>query len=78
MRNLSGSDNSGPAFPVTLEDGSCYIGLSMRDWFAGQALSGLLAESNHSLGLPVSSVVSAAYLYADEMIAQRQGGKSSD
>jgi len=61
------------------KDGATSVdGVALRDWFAGQALSGLLAESNHSLGLPVSSVVSAAYLYADEMIAQRLAGQSSD
>ena len=46
-------------------------GMTLRDWFAGQALSGLLG------GVPVShlsfkNIGSEAYAYADAMIAARE------
>ena len=41
-------DESGPAFPAMLPGGNyCTPGMSLRDWFAGQALQGLLAARNN-------------------------------
>ena len=42
------------------------MGMTLRDWFAGQALAGLLAQA--SLGFDAAQ---AAYEYADEMLAER-------
>ncbi len=41
-------DNGGPAFPITIADksGKAPSGMTLRDYFAGQALAGLLAQSN--------------------------------
>lgn len=44
-----------------------YHGMTLRDWFAGQALAGLLANSGHFPGNPAE----AAYRYADAMLAAR-------
>ena len=61
-------DNSLPAFPVY--DGSKCDGMTLRDWFAGQALAG-------SLGNPESSIISerlmakVCYDYADAMLVER-------
>lgn len=63
--------DGGPAFPVKKwrEEGH-YEGLSIRDWFAGMALQGMVA--NPSIGsLETDQFASDAYLYADAMIARR-------
>jgi pyruvoyl-dependent arginine decarboxylase (PvlArgDC) len=44
-------------------------GMSLRDWFAGQALAGYLSESN-SFSDP-DKVAEFAYEYADAMLARR-------
>ena len=72
--------NGGPAFPVTdsrhpnghIEYGS--NGMTLRDWFAGQALTGLLSDSN-ARGSK-SLYVKDAYDLADAMLAfrERKGG----
>lgn len=55
----------GPAFPVDLGDMTT-IGMSLRDWFAGQALGGILTRG----GGP--KVASEAYAVADAMIKARK------
>ena len=63
-------DDGGPAFPCVTT-----AGMSLRDWFAGQALAGMLAYP--APGAPIPRVVAkAAYEYADAMIAER--GKQDD
>lgn len=50
-------------------------GLSIRDWFAGQALMGILACPHNSVvdGISTKSSVSkVAYLLADAMLAERK------
>jgi hypothetical protein len=69
-------EDGGPAFPSNKEmsDGSYdyYSGLSIRDWFAGMALS-FLADPNVSLGTVKACVDSAqvAYWVADAMLDER-------
>jgi len=43
-------------------------GITLRDWFAGQALSGLLA---HASGLQQMKSPAMAYKLADDMLAER-------
>lgn len=72
-------DNGGPVMPVVLEkaaqDGG-YIripwpGMSLRDWFAGQALIGLVA--GRVVGdLTIEGEAVDAYRYADAMLAARK------
>ena len=74
-------DDGGPAFPVapTLNpDGTVWYhgkdGMSLRDWFAGMALQGLLA---HIVGVEsangrASKYADRAYDYADAMLAARK------
>jgi hypothetical protein len=47
-------------------------GMSLRDWFAGQALSGMMANSYyHESGIvPIKD----CYHFADAMIAERKKG----
>lgn len=75
-------DDGGPAFPrpsgeaVDVEGNHFFpeaqSGMSLRDWFAGQAAIGYLAI--HADGLPIPSadeVSKYAYRVADAMLAAR-------
>lgn len=56
-----------PAFPVP----GAALGMSLRDYFAGQALVGLLADG---LGNNCPDVARGAYGVADAMMAERAKG----
>ena len=56
----------GPAFPAYGQG----KGMSLRDWFAGQALAGLLA--NTSLGGTCEDFAADAYKYAAAMLEGRE------
>jgi hypothetical protein len=60
-------DDGGPAFPVDRANWGMdrLPGMSLRDFFAGQALVGLLANPEDG------SIVKQAYLFADAMLAER-------
>lgn len=64
--------DGGPAFPIprfhTWQDE--VPGMSLRDWFAGQALIGLISRNNYG---PVSDEgnADAAYRYANAMLKAR-------
>ena len=60
-------DESGPAFPAMTPGGYCTPGMSLRDWFAGQALQGLLASRNNC-----HNSAHDAYLVADMMLELRE------
>lgn len=76
-------EDGGNAFPFQPRDGTGYPcaehspGLSIRDWFAGMALQGLLA---HIIGVEgangrTSKYAERAYDYADAMLAARKEAK---
>lgn len=78
---MHNKDTGGPAFPVhgghhPDDDPRNRViggGMTLRDWFAGQALAGLLAgyyrqTTNYNL----SEAPEEAYKIADAMIAERQ------
>ena len=58
-------NDGGPAFPVGL-----LPGMSLRDYFAGQALAGLIACPNTSGG--EKDFARNAYKLADAMLAERE------
>ncbi len=59
-------NDGGSAFP---SPGVGQYGMSLRDWFAGQALTDLVGST---VGVQVPVVVKAAYEIADAMIAERE------
>lgn len=67
--------NEPQAFPAAWgnhEQGGDYIeGMSLRDWFAGQALSGIAALGGDGFSLSPSDSASWAYQCADAMISER-------
>ena len=66
-------EDGGPAFPKTITAGDKSIsegGLTIRDYFAGQALAGLLVNyDTHSL--KVADCVGISYDVADIMLKAR-------
>ena len=80
-------NDGGPAFPVsgrgghigqTSEDqtGRGFGGMTLRDWFAGHALCGAIAQGptkDESYG----SLARVSYKLADAMLAEREKGTGS-
>jgi hypothetical protein len=64
--------NGGPAFPCK-DAGIVFSGMTLRDWFAGQALAGFLASySGENVTLPrTADAAERAYDYADAMLRER-------
>ena len=62
-----------PAFPMGDPTNGGYDGMTLRDWFAGQALAGLLA---HASGEDPFKSPAMAFTLADAMLAARiaEGG----
>lgn len=86
MSNDLKIDDGGPAFPQTRdngpEDGFAYArkGISVRDFFAAQALAGLLVTwKPHVTDLATAEkgAAIAAYRIADAMLAERKQGGAS-
>ena len=63
-------DDGGPAFPNNDAHGCAYTGMTLRDWFAGQALA-----ASCPIGYPVKGIAKRAYEAADAMIAAREEGR---
>jgi len=70
---MSEKDDGGPAFPMAGEPGIEFDrGMSLRDWFAGQALMGIIAapgcepDDSHPPG-----IATLAYMFADAMLKAR-------
>lgn len=80
---MSKIDNGGPAFPQTNTNyygGETSVdvtgGMSLRDWFAGQALAGLVVLCSHDTlrdGMTYEQHVARnSYRVADAMLAARR------
>lgn len=63
------TNDGGPAFPGETWGSK---GMSLRDYFAGQALAGMLA--NPELPTDAEYIAKWSYLNADAMLAERQKG----
>jgi hypothetical protein len=80
----SKTEDGGPAFPSPSfrdPDGfkvaDAQHGMSLRDYFAGQALIGLIASNDEGAGDRLDEVPAYAYQIADAMLAARSTGGQS-
>jgi hypothetical protein len=65
--------NEVQAFPRAYHPQGCGVeGMSLRDWFAGQAVAGLLAGLDRTKGLDLSVLIHEAFCVADGMIGHRE------
>ena len=74
-------NDGGPAFPVTgcvHPNGNAMVGMTLRDYFAGQALAGILMNyTTAKFGLTEISVANHAYKLADAMLVARYREESA-
>lgn len=64
--------NGGPAFPLDLMVGDDHRwghGMSLRDYFASEAMNGMCAKNAK---IDIETIVDASYKIADMMIVRRQ------
>ena len=64
--------DGGPAFPIETTATPYAPGMSLRDWFAGQAMTGELASWTSSTDGHECNIARRAYQMADAMIAARE------
>ena len=68
--------DGGPAFPFEYEDAQfgkmAHTGMTLRDWFAGQALQGMLA--NDKCVQDVGTVSRMAWTFSGAMLKAREEG----
>ena len=75
---MTTKDDGGPAFPQIVDMVDFQFtsgGMTLRDWFAGQALAGFIASgtfSNAGTGFE-SFIAGHAYNVADAMLEARKG-----
>lgn len=65
-------NDGGPAFPAPYNNDG--VGMSLRDWFAGQALVAL-PHTGCGGDLHIEDAAKAAYQMADAMLKARGGAK---
>lgn len=73
------TDDGGPAFPMGMLEGPLrghgpysQSGMTLRDWFAGMALSGLIHDWCAGDPRRADTCAGAAYTFADAMLAARK------
>jgi hypothetical protein len=75
MKKLSWDDQGGAAFPIDTNDSSplhAETGMSLRDWFAGQAITTMISKcEDRDGGWDAGAVAAGCYLLADAMLAAR-------
>ena len=64
--------DGGPAFGHGSPEHGGHPGMSLRDWFAGQALAGIAGPHGEGFSLQESDAANWAYEYADAMLKARQ------
>ena len=63
-------DNGGPAFPLHGIDGVIADGMSLRDYYAGQSITGICPGSGVD-STDVEKIAMWAYRLADAMLKER-------
>ena len=69
-------EDGGPAFAHGNPEQGGHPGLSLRDWFAGQALAGIIEADGAQFFRDSEAHARLAYAHADAMIAARKGDAS--
>ena len=69
---MSTPNDGGPAFPRP--DSLCSEGMSLRDYFAGQAILGLVHCADAPTRLNPNEIAEAAYRIAEALLARRGKG----
>lgn len=64
--------DGGPAFPTN----PLNFGMSLRDWYKGRALEGLLAGKAHGK-YSIKAIAEACNKYADAMLAPREATEAA-
>ena len=69
-KTMTTKKTGGPAFPLLVPGSHCTDGMTLRDWFAGQALAGMLSTE---IGFErrCDHQCREAYRYADAMLEAR-------
>ena len=72
---MTDSKDGGPAFPsVHQRSYEPTVGMPLRDYFAGQALAGLLSDPN--INFCPHEIANISYQLADAMLAEREKERS--
>lgn len=66
------SNHGGSAYPTVWTQDTA-PGMTLRDWFAGQALAGLMSQSDYCIG-GVYDAAEVAYDQADLILEERAKG----
>ena len=70
--------NDTSAFPHEHQYKRSQQGMTLRDWFAGQALSGMLAGRQPNNDYPFEHLAEMSYGIAQAMLVERQKYESKD
>jgi hypothetical protein len=72
---MSEIKTGGPAYPVSIPGcgDNGMSGMTLRDWFAGQAIVAVTDALPHGANLSLSELASNSYAIADAMLAAREG-----
>jgi hypothetical protein len=71
-------NDGGPAFPSDNFGQPSHAGMTLRDWFAGQALAGICAPLYDDESPTIwkhREFAKGAYMFADAMLAARKSKK---
>ena len=73
---MSGVKDGGPAFPAKSHTGVICYGMSLRDWFAGQALAYWIKHQMENDCYQKNEPLAERWAYdtADKMLAEREKG----
>jgi len=65
---LEVKSTGGPAFPIQVAEHNVYTGMTLRDYFAAKAMTGMLAASEN---YTTYELCEYAYAVADAMLKER-------
>jgi hypothetical protein len=73
-------NDGGQAFPgmasmVFGQESGHLPGMSLRDWFAGQSMMGIIANPNNARQVTIEQMARDAYVFADAILAAREPGQ---